>query len=187
MPHPHVRAIPLLAALTVVVACQEPTGPADSPAQAVTATTLVWTQVTVGAQHSCALASNGRAYCWGHAESGQIGNGTTVISVPRPTRVSGTLQFVQISAGMEHTCAVTSDSKAYCWGSNGTGQLGDGTLTSRTTPVPVAGGRRFDRIRAGGFHTCALTPAGKAFCWGANSYGALGDGTTTRRTSPVAV
>jgi alpha-tubulin suppressor-like RCC1 family protein len=186
MRRPQIRSISLLVALTVV-ACQEPTAPAGSPAPAVTATSLVWTQVTVGAQHSCALASNGRAYCWGHAESGQIGTGTTPIQVPRPTRVSGALQFAQISAGTEHTCAVTTDSKAYCWGSNGSGQLGDGTITSRAAPVLVAGGRHFDRIRAGGFHTCALTPAGKAFCWGGNFDGALGDGTTTRRTSPVAV
>jgi hypothetical protein len=59
MPRSHVRAIPLLAALTVA-ACQEPTAPADSQAAAVTATSLVWTQVTVGAQHTCALASDAR-------------------------------------------------------------------------------------------------------------------------------
>ncbi len=186
MPHPYVRAIPLLAALTVV-ACQEPTAPADSPAPAVTTTTLVWTQVTVGAQHTCALASNARAYCWGSADWGKLGIGPTSTNQLRPTRVSGGLQFAQISAGFRHTCAVTTDGKAYCWGENSSGQLGDGTTTSRTTPVLVAGGRHFDRIRAGGLHTCALTPAGKGFCWGDNGYGALGDGTTTRRTSPVAV
>src|SRR3954462_15008993 len=134
MRRPQIRSISLLVALTVV-ACQEPTAPAGSPAPAVTATSLVWTQVTVGGQHACALASNGRAYCWGHAEAGQLGTGTTPIQVPRPTRVSGALQFAQISAGTEHTCAVTTDSKAYCWGENGSGELGDGTTTSRTTPV----------------------------------------------------
>jgi len=174
------------AALALAACREDPTAPTDSPSPAVAASP-VWTQVTVGAQHTCALASSGRAYCWGYAEFGQLGTGTTPVSLPRPTRVAGGLQFEQISAGLMHTCAVTTEHKAYCWGANGTGALGDGTTTSRTTPVLVAGGRRFERIRAGARYTCAFTAAGKAFCWGYNTYGELGDGTTTSHITPVAV
>ena len=186
MPRSSVGLVPLFAILALASCRDEATAPTDPPSPAVAASP-VWTQVTVGALHTCALASNGRAYCWGHAESGKLGVGTTSTNLSTPTRVAGGLQFKQISAGSEHTCAVTTDHKAYCWGANGWGALGDGTIISRSTPVPVAGGRRFERIRAGGQHTCALTAAGKAFCWGGNSYGALGDGTTTTRKTPVAV
>jgi alpha-tubulin suppressor-like RCC1 family protein len=189
MPRRAVAAVPLLVALTAVACRNDATAPTDpSPASAVTAAGAVWTQVTVGARHACALASNGHAYCWGEGEWGQLGTGTSPIELPAPTRVAGGLQFAQISAGTEHTCAVTADGKAYCWGSNGLGELGDGTTTGRISPVPVAGGRRFERIRAGDSFTCGLTPAGKAYCWGENRNGALGDGTTASwRTTPVAV
>ena len=186
MPRPFVSLIPVLAAL-VLAACQDDATAPTDPAAAVATTTAVWTQVTVGAQHTCALASTARAYCWGHAENGELGTGTTANHLASPTRVSGGLSFAQISAGTEHTCAVTTGRKAYCWGSNLFRQLGDGTTASRRVPVPVAGGRSFSQIRAGAWHTCALTPTGKAFCWGGNQYGALGDGTTTTRTTPVAV
>lgn len=162
-----------------------PTAPSSSAAATATA---VYTQVTVGARHSCALASNGRAYCWGTAVDGQLGIGPTPpLSAGTPTRVAGSLQFVQISAGHDYTCAVTADNRAYCWGENTSGQLGDGTTVSRPQPVPVAGGRRFRHIRAGGAHTCAITPFDRAFCWGQNGYGQLGDGTTTQRLEPVRV
>jgi alpha-tubulin suppressor-like RCC1 family protein len=181
-------AIPLLAVLALAACGDEPTAPTDpSPSPAVAAAGSVWSQVTVGAQHTCALASNGHAYCWGYAVWGQLGTGTTPINLPRPTRVSGGLQFAQISAGFHHTCAVTTENKAYCWGENIGGVLGDGTTTNRPAPVPVAGGRRFTRIRAGASHTCAMTAAGKAFCWGSNVSGMLGDGTFSSRTTPVAV
>src|SRR3954466_9680024 len=186
MPRLSISPMPVLAAL-VLAACREDTTAPTDPAAAVAATAAVWTQITVGGQHTCAIASGARAYCWGYAESGRLGTGTTALSEASPTRVSGGLQFAQISAGTEHTCAVTTAQKAYCWGSDLFRQLGDGSTSSRSAPVPVAGGRLFTQIRAGAWHTCALTPAGKAFCWGGNQYGALGDGTTTTRTTPVAV
>src|SRR5207302_10654728 len=91
------------------------------------------------------------------------------------------------STGTEHTCEVTAAGAAYCWGSNRTGQLGDGTTTQRLTPVPVASSVRFTAVSAGAFHTCALTAAGAAYCWGGNGAGQLGDGTGTDSFVPVPV
>jgi alpha-tubulin suppressor-like RCC1 family protein len=45
--------------------------------------------------------------------------------------------FVQLSAGWGHVCARTTDGAAWCWGSNGTGQLGDGSTNARFFPWPV--------------------------------------------------
>ena len=117
MPRPSVSPMPVLAAL-VLAACQDDTTAPADPAAAVAAAAAVWTQVTVGGQHTCAIASGARAYCWGYAESGRLGTGTTALYQATPTRVSGGLQFAQISAGTEHTCAVTTAQKAYCWGSS---------------------------------------------------------------------
>src|SRR5437016_14524115 len=66
------------------------------------------------------------------------------------------LSFQQVSAGFSHNCGLTLDGRAYCWGQNEAGQLGDGTTLQRLTPVAVAGGLRFRQVSAGARHTCAL-------------------------------
>jgi alpha-tubulin suppressor-like RCC1 family protein len=93
-----------------------------------------------------------------------------------------------IAAGVGVSCAVTNAGGVKCWGSNGHGELGDGTTTDRHVPVAVsglAGGVR--AIVAGEALTCALTTAGAVKCWGYNRYGELGDGTTADRHTPVTV
>ena len=97
--------------------------------------------------------------------------------------------FTSVTAGSFHTCGLTPAGAAYCWGENGNGQLGDGTLAPRLAPVMVAqpGGLTFTNVTAGSFHTCGLTPARAAYCWGLNVDGRLGDGTTTDRVTPVPV
>jgi len=102
--------------------------------------------------------------------------------------VLGGLSFTAVFAGGFHTCGITTTKLAYCWGSNAFGQLGDGTVTRRTTPVDVAGGRHFSGLSAGFSHTCAVTTDERAFCWGSNDSGRLGDGTAeVQRLVPVAV
>jgi alpha-tubulin suppressor-like RCC1 family protein len=97
---------------------------------------------------------------------------------------AATFSATAISAGATHTCALLSDGRAFCWGNNDDGQLGDGTHTDRLNPTPVTGGRRFLQISAGATHTCAITTNERAYCWGS---GPLGTSSATDATpSPVA-
>ena len=116
-------------------------------------------------------------------------NSPTAPEVTAPVAIgaAATLAFQQVSAGGVQTCGLTTDNRAYCWGYNGSGALGDGTTTTRLRPTPVAGTLRFRQVDAGVFHTCAVTTDDRAYCWGGNRFGALGDGTTDDRLLPVPV
>src|ERR1700738_402116 len=94
---------------------------------------------------------------------------------------------VASSAGQYFSCGLTGGRAAYCWGSNVSGRLGDGSTTDRLTPVAVTGSLGFASVSAGTGHSCGVTVAGAAYCWGWNYNFELGDGTTTNRSTPTAV
>jgi alpha-tubulin suppressor-like RCC1 family protein len=141
------------------------------------ATTLRFRGVSAGTDHTCGIAISNRAYCWGiNTTYGTLGDGTTADFRLKPVPVVGGLHFRQLTAGNQHTCGVTLDDKAYCWGTNSFGALGDGTKRTRLAPVPVLGGLKFRVLSAGLGHTCGVTLTNSAWCWGNNSEGALGRG-----------
>jgi alpha-tubulin suppressor-like RCC1 family protein len=181
-PPRHARAIGA-AVLVAVAGCQDssqvPTGPQDpaTPAaalEAATAATVSFTQLSAGGSHTCALAADGRVYCWGLNENGQLGDGTRT-NHSSPKVVAGTLRFVQVSAGAYHTCALAADNRAYCWGAPQGGATG--FFDDLLTPTAVPGGRRFVRLRSGTYHTCGVNPYDVGFCWGKKAFGELGAGT----------
>jgi len=96
------------------------------------------THVAAGFQHSCAIRATGRVFCWGNNFSGQLGDGTTV-QRGIPARISGTLMSpaVELSLGQYHSCGFRPNGRAYCWGWNLYGQLGDGTTTDSPVAVRV--------------------------------------------------
>lgn len=140
-----------------------------------------------GGHHTCGLTAAGAAHCWGYALYGQLGSDIIGASIPEPVAVRGGLSFVQLTAGDSHTCGLTIDSRAYCWGYNAEGSVGDGSTVDRLSPAAVEGGLTFDTLSAGAGHTCGITDEGRVHCWGYNSHGQLGDGTTTSRPTPTAV
>ena len=146
-----------------------------------------FTALSVGASHACAVGRAGAAHCWGDNQFGQLGVGAAgaVREVPAP--VDSPHPFASISAGANHSCAVTVTGEAYCWGQNTFGQLGDGSTVDAHAPVAVESSVQFVELDAIGSHTCGRTGGGAILCWGNNLEGQLGDGTRSHRTRPVEV
>ena len=160
-------------------------GPSTHTPQRVSASTA-FAAIDVGGSHTCALSPAGAAYCWGGNLSGQLGDGTTVSrSVPAP--VAGDRVYSRLAVGGSHSCAVAESStgaRAYCWGSNGKGQLGRDIAGGSPSPVAVLGDHDFRVPAAGSLHSCALDRRGAPYCWGDNAWGHLGRG-TGEAASPV--
>ncbi|MBN2362369.1 MAG: hypothetical protein JXR83_23155 [Deltaproteobacteria bacterium] len=168
---------------------------------ALSADDKAFVQVSVGANHTCAITGRGKAFCWGDDDSGQLGNDEDIADAPVPVAVDATAlsaddkAFVKISAGKEHTCAITGMGKAFCWGRDDDGQLGDDAgLVARHVPVAVdttnlaADDKAFVEIAAGYRSTCGLTGKGRIFCWGDDQSGQLGDDVSlVDQPIPVAV
>jgi alpha-tubulin suppressor-like RCC1 family protein len=148
---------------------------------------LTFTTLAGGFGGTCGLTTNGTAYCWGFNADGELGDGTTVNRLG-PVAVLGGHVFSAIaSGGGGATCGLTMAGAAYCWGSNGFGQLGDSTTTNRTVPVAVRGGLVFTTLALGQVTSCGITSGGTAYCWGDNEFGGSGDGSSLPRHVPVPV
>lgn len=143
--------------------------------------------LTAGFNHTCALAEDGAAWCWGEGTDGQLGDGTGATGSVEPVAVQlpEGVRVTEIDAGNAHTCAITMDGSVWCWGLGIQGGAIDGASTDH--PILVIEDGDATAISAGGFHSCALLADGTTWCWGDDSVGQLGDGTIGGTSAPVAV
>lgn len=142
--------------------------------------------IAAGVHHSCAIRTDGTAWCWGRNDSGQLGDGTTddrdapvMVQAPHGTT------FTAIVGGLDHTCAIDTAKQVWCWGSNSATQLGNAKIGGASnTPVMVPGVKGATQIVSGDAHTCVLTETGMV-CWGSNSLGQIGNHSNSLACLPV--
>ena len=147
-----------------------------------------WSQVSAGYNHSLGVTDTGVIYAWGSNIIGKLGDGTTVDKSSPVTVVGDITNWSQVSAGIAHSLALTDNGIAYAWGDNSLGELGDGTIVSRSSPTIVVGGiTNWSQVDAGSTHSVGVTTNGIAYAWGSNLFGKLGDNTTVSKSSPVTI
>jgi alpha-tubulin suppressor-like RCC1 family protein len=147
-----------------------------------------WCQVSSGGGHSLGVRTDGTAWGWGSNGVGVLGDGTTVSKSSPVSVIGGFTDWCQVSSGGGHSLGVRCDGTAWAWGNNGSGRLGDGATTNRSSPVSVVGGfTDWCQVSAGDSHSLGVRCDGTAWAWGAGVSGRLGDGATTNRSSPVSV
>jgi alpha-tubulin suppressor-like RCC1 family protein len=146
--------------------------------------------VTFGRHHGCALEHDGTVWCSGANGNGQLGDGTKVdrVTPVQAVDASGPItDATAIAAGQYHTCAIRTGGTVWCWGRNGSGELGDGTGTEspKAVQVKATAGMLTGAVElaAGDSFTCARAGDGSVECWGTNADGELGDGTFTGRST----
>ena len=166
-------------------------------------------RIDAGGAHTCAVMDDTTLRCWGMGISGQLGDGATRERAnPLTVLASGTASadpvpltgVTAVATGSQHTCALLADTTVRCWGSGGSGRLGDGATsirlnpvtvltsgTATTDPVPLTG---VVALSAGSSHTCALLDDTTVRCWGSGSSGQIGNGMSgggAGSTHPVTV
>ena len=148
----------------------------SAPVKVTVAGERIFTSVSAGYGHTCALDASGAAWCWGWAG----GFGGTA-------EIAGHV-FREISAGVDYTCAIDTNDRAWCWGdSNSKGQQGTGDNVGHSMPTRLQDGNiTWSSVRAKGLHTCGIA-SGTAFCWGAGASGQLGDGMRADHNTPTGV
>ena len=150
-------------------------------------------QLALGTRYTCGITTNNTAYCWGANGIGQLGDGSTATRMA-PESVHTVMKFREMAAGsgfatssnvqppvplqggVGHTCALTLTGKAFCWGWNGDGQVGDNSLENRLEPVAVHTTEVFETISLSSASTCGMR-GNAVWCWGSNLRGQVGRST----------
>lgn len=147
----------------------------------------VFESISAGVSHTCGVTTDGDGYCWGGGNYGRLGNdqrGDDYFE-SAPVLVLGGHKWVSIKVGRLHTCGLTTDGAALCWGSNGNSMLGHGDTGARYVPDSVAGGIKFSSVDAGYYHSCGVAVNGDGYCWGNGNNGRSGDGNSEAHNIPT--
>jgi alpha-tubulin suppressor-like RCC1 family protein len=157
----------------------------SSPIQTISGGTN-WKQVSAGSGYNAAIKTDGTLWLWGRNQYGQLGDNTVVNKSSPVQTVAGGTTWKLVAAMNFHTAAIKTDGTLWSWGRNNYGQLGDNTITHRSSPVQtVAGGTYWRQVAVGSYHTAAIKNDGTLWLWGYNGGGELGDNTVVSESSPI--
>jgi alpha-tubulin suppressor-like RCC1 family protein len=166
--------------------------PRSSPVQIGTLTD--WSEISAGAQSSAAIKTNGTLWTWGRNLEGQLGNGTSgsVNATSSPIQIGTLTNWSKIfsnSSGLFYL-ALKTDGTLWSWGSNPAGQLGDGTVVSKSSPVQIGTLTNWSTVSPGASYSIAVKSDNTFRVWGTNVVGELGRGFVAgpvSRSSPVQI
>ena len=139
--------------------------------------------LSIGRQFACAVTENSSVVCWGRTDFGQTGigvSGTNVYHNMTYVDALNGMGIVEVSAHLDHACALTSQGAVYCWGSNAAGQIGNGQIGGNVlvpTQALLPQGVVAKSLSQGpSAHTCIISTDGDLYCWGNNNRGQVGNG-----------
>jgi len=145
-------------------------------------------EVVISTDQSTMAVKNGLLFCWG--DQVQIPDGTNT-SRNSPVQIGSltdwSSEFKKLDGGEEQAIAVKTDGTLWGWGGNGTGAIGDGSTTKRTSPVQIGSLTDWDIIACGERSSGGIKTDNTIWTWGSNGKGELGLGDTTNRSSPVQI
>ena len=157
----------------------------SSPGQTIAGGTN-WKQVACGYYNTAAIKTDGTLWTWGSNIYGQLGDSTNVAKSSPVQTITGGTNWKQVACGYKYTAAIKTDGTLWSCGYNGSGQLGDSTITHRSSPVQtIAGGTNWKQVACGREHTTAIKTDGTLWTWGRDTYGQLGDSTIANKSSPI--
>jgi alpha-tubulin suppressor-like RCC1 family protein len=157
----------------------------SSPVQTVSGGTN-WKLVAVGHYYTTSIKTDGTLWNWGNNGIGQLGDDSRTHRSSPVQTVSGGTNWKLVECGHYHTTAIKTDGTLWLWGGNAFGQLGDNSITYRSSPIQtVAGGTNWKQVAGGLRHTAAVKTDGTLWTWGLNNHGQLGDNTVAAKSSPI--
>jgi alpha-tubulin suppressor-like RCC1 family protein len=145
-----------------------------------------WKQVSAGVYYTAAIKTDGTLWLWGLNDNGQLGdNSVSNKSSPVQTISFGT-NWKQVVCGSSHTAAIKTDGTLWLWGDNLYGQLGDNSISDKSSPVQtISFGTNWKQVVCGSTYTAAIKTDGTLWLWGRDNYGQLGDNSVSNKSSPV--
>lgn len=138
--------------------------------------------IAVGTFHVCTAQADGRVWCWGRDDDGQLGDGNAA-NRGAPAVVPGVVGAIDVAAANEWTCALLGTGGVLCWGVNDYQQLAVRGLERRSTAAVIPRVRDAVELSVGPHHACVRHRNGSVSCWGGNEYGQAATG---RRGAPAA-
>ena len=147
-----------------------------------------WCRLSTQNARFGAVRTNGTIWMWGSNVLGDLGDNSSTSTSSPVSVVGGFTDWRELCIGFTNSLGLRSNGTVWAWGQNGSGQIGDGTTTTRSSPVSVIGGfTGWCQVSAGGGHSAGIRTNGTAWTWGVALCGALGDNTLVNKSSPVSV